>query len=175
MDGNKVEGSKISDIELLVVDSCKRFDSIGTKTRRSHNLSAKTYLKGIIVYITAPKVSLLGGFSTQYHFAVGLKVVVLDTNWLMFDWKPLKGKSLNLTDVTKHVKPAFCWTLKVSATAEVGFFFILLAYALTGLTYNFKDMDYFMLGIWITYFLFSFRLDKNYETQKRPSMAGTIF
>ena len=75
-----MEGSEISDIELHIVDSCKRFDSIGTKTRRSHNLSAKTYLKGIIVYITAPKVSLLGGFSTQYHFAVGLKVVVLDTN-----------------------------------------------------------------------------------------------
>ena len=63
----------------------------------------------------------------------------------------------------------------MSATAEVGFFFILLAYALTGLTYNFKYMDRFMLAVWITYFLFSFRLDINYETQKRPSMAGTIF
>ena len=79
MDENKVEGSEIPNIELHVVDSCKRFDSIGTKTRRSHNLSAKTYLKGIIVYITAPKVSLLGGFSIWYYFAFRLEV--LDTNW----------------------------------------------------------------------------------------------
>ena len=98
MDENKVEGSEIPNIELHVVESCKRFDSIGTKTRRSHNLSAKTYLKGIIVYITAPKVSLLGGFSIWYYFAIGLKVLVLDTNWSMFYWKPLKGKSLNLTE-----------------------------------------------------------------------------
>ena len=49
----------------------------------------------------------------------------------------------------------------MSATAEVGFFCILLVYALTGLTYNFKAMDEFMFTIWIAYFLFSFRLDKN--------------
>ena len=54
-------------------------------------------------------------------------------------------------------------TLKVSAVSEVGFFFILLAYALTGLTYDIKKMDYFMFTVWIAYFLFSFRLDMNYE------------
>ena len=48
-------------------------------------------------------------------------------------------------------------SLKVSAAAEVGFFLILLVYALTGLTYNFKKMDEFMCVTWIAYFLFSFR------------------
>ena len=114
-----MEGSEISDIELHIVDSCKRFDSIGTKTRRSHNLSAKTYLKGIIVYITAPKVSLLGGFSIWYYFAFRLEV--LDTNWSRFYWKPLKGKSLNLTDVTKHVKPAEDISYNTSNTINLNF------------------------------------------------------
>ena len=72
----------------------------------------------------------------------------------------------------KNVKPAeifhiisasSIWTLKVSAVSEVAFFFILLVYALTGLTYNFKDMDEFMLATWIAYFLSTFRLDMNYE------------
>ena len=62
-------------------------------------------------------------------------------------------------------------TLKVSATSEVGFFLILLAYALTGLTYNFKDMDKFMLSIWITYFLYSFRLDLKMKALESPLWA----
>ena len=56
------------------------------------------------------------------------------------------------------------WTLKVSAKCELGFFIILLVYALTGLTYDIKKMDYFMFTVWILYFLFSFRLEMNYET-----------
>ena len=59
-------------------------------------------------------------------------------------------------------------TLKVSATSEVGFFLILLAYALTGLTYNFKEMDRFMLSIWITYFLYSFRSDLKMKVLESP-------
>ena len=63
-------------------------------------------------------------------------------------------------------------TLKVSATSEVGFFLILLAYALTGLTYNFKDMDKFMLSIWITYFLYSFRSDLEMKALNSPLWAA---
>ena len=56
----------------------------------------------------------------------------------------------------------------MSAAAEVGFFLILLVYALTGLTYNFKKMDEFMCVIWIAYFLFSFRHVIKFETKMSP-------
>ena len=59
--------------------------------------------------------------------------------------------------LTQSTKTEYENSLKVSAAAEVGFFLILLLYALTGLTYNFKKMDEFMCVIWIAYFLFSFR------------------
>ena len=46
-----------------VVETSHRHDTIGTKRRRTQNLSAKSYVKGVTLYITAPKVSLLGGVS----------------------------------------------------------------------------------------------------------------
>ena len=118
------------------VETFRRNLSIGAKTRKSQNISAKSYMKKVIIYITAPKVSLLGGF-WNWCFPILLVKILLKT-------------------------------LKVSATSEVGFFLILLAYALTGLTYNFKEMDRFMLSIWITYFLYSFRSDLKMKVLESP-------
>ena len=78
-----------------------------------------------------------------------------------FDWlgaPSCKHQRENLPrSLTQSTKTEYENSLKVSAAAEVGFFLILLVYALTGLTYNFKKMDEFMCVIWIAYFLFSFR------------------
>ena len=46
-----------------VVETSYRHKSIATKRRITQNLSAKSYVKGVTLYITAPKVSLLGGVS----------------------------------------------------------------------------------------------------------------
>ena len=40
--------------------------------------------------------------------------------------------------------------------AELTFLMIMMLYALFGLTYNLKQLDYFMLASWIYYFLLSF-------------------
>ena len=48
-------------------------------------------------------------------------------------------------------------TFKVNFFAELAFFIILLLYALFGLTYKLKQLDYFMMASWFYYFLLSFR------------------
>jgi len=48
-------------------------------------------------------------------------------------------------------------TSKGNFIAELAFFIILLCYALFGLTYDLKQLDYFMFASWIYYFLLSFR------------------
>ena len=45
----------------------------------------------------------------------------------------------------------------MTATSEVAFFVLFLVYTLLGLTYNFKVFDRFIVGLWISYFLFTFR------------------
>ena len=48
-------------------------------------------------------------------------------------------------------------TFKGYFLSELTFFMIMMLYALFGLTYNLKQLDYFMLASWIYYFLLSFR------------------
>ena len=48
-------------------------------------------------------------------------------------------------------------TFKGNFLAELAFFVILLLYALFGLTYNLKQLDYFMCASWVYYYLLSFR------------------
>ena len=56
-----------------------------------------------------------------------------------------------------------CHTLKYSRTftvnfaAQFAFFLTILLYALLGLNYDVKDLDFIMLASWIYYFLLSFR------------------
>ena len=56
-------------IQNPVVETSHRNQTIGTKRRITQNLSAKSYVKGVTLYITAPKVSLLGGVSNCYTWS----------------------------------------------------------------------------------------------------------
>ena len=94
-----------------------------------------TYIRQIILYNSTPKVNLVGKGSKN-------------------SWNRSRLPARSYLTASQLF---YIWTFKGNVLAELTYFIILLLYALLGLTYDTKTLDYVMVASWLNYFLLTFR------------------